>query len=432
MKGERICKECNQPFIPNSNRQSYCKRPHYRTCPICQSKYLEDNNDNLKNPPVACSYECRALKSRKTNINKYGIPAAGNTPEARKKSISTSIKNNGTPYALQSEKIKSKSKDTWIKNYGVDNPSKSNIIIEKRRKTCLRKYGTTSNLNSPEGIAKIEATMIERYGKRTPGRRISKQNTEIRDIIRASGLKAETEFNIKSMWYDIYVPDNNILIEINPSYTHSVLSNHFGQGKDIAYHQTKSKIATDAGYRCIHIWDWDNVDIIVRNLLTPKMLSIQDTDIQIIDSRIAREFINKYNYTPSISAKLYIGTLYLGKLISVMSLTTDVKYCAKVIQYVRIPEIDSYNNIYRLLEFAIYTYELDNIACVIDLSKDTGKVLDEIGFSNIGEINPTLFWSKGTEYRKDQKYSTGYTDKMINDGWLPVYNAGYELWVGAE
>lgn len=66
----RICRFCGKEFVPNSNRQYYCKGPHYRNCPVCGKEYLEDNFDNLKKPPVACSYECRAKLIHQTKSNK--------------------------------------------------------------------------------------------------------------------------------------------------------------------------------------------------------------------------------------------------------------------------------------------------------------------------------------------------------------------------
>lgn len=55
--GEKLCKECGQPFIPKG-RESYCTRTHYRPCPVCgkpvEAKYLSD-------PARCCSKECQAI-----------------------------------------------------------------------------------------------------------------------------------------------------------------------------------------------------------------------------------------------------------------------------------------------------------------------------------------------------------------------------------
>ena len=70
VRSAKICRFCGKSFIPNSNNQVYCKGPHYRKCPVCGKEYLEDNVDNLKKPPVACSYECRGILSSQTKSHK--------------------------------------------------------------------------------------------------------------------------------------------------------------------------------------------------------------------------------------------------------------------------------------------------------------------------------------------------------------------------
>ena len=133
MTKERICEFCGEPFVPNSNFQRYCKRPHYMNCPICGKQYLVTNNENLRRPPVACSYECRAKKTRQTSLQKYGVAAPGNNPEARVKAKASMQKKYGVDYAMQSEELKEKAKDVLIQRYGVDNIQK---LQSANKQTC--------------------------------------------------------------------------------------------------------------------------------------------------------------------------------------------------------------------------------------------------------------------------------------------------------
>ena len=71
-KHKKICAFCGKEFLPKSNFQKYCKGPHIRICPVCGKEYEETNSDNLKRPPHACSYECRAKKTRQTRMERYG------------------------------------------------------------------------------------------------------------------------------------------------------------------------------------------------------------------------------------------------------------------------------------------------------------------------------------------------------------------------
>lgn len=76
---EKICKFCNELFLPRSNRQIYCNREHYRVCPCCGKQYIEKFSENLSKPPRLCSPTCR-LKHRKLDVPKFTkIDYVGNT-----------------------------------------------------------------------------------------------------------------------------------------------------------------------------------------------------------------------------------------------------------------------------------------------------------------------------------------------------------------
>lgn len=148
-KQYKICKFCGNKFLPNSNFQQYCKGPHIRNCPVCGKEYNETNSENLKRPPHACSYECRTKLRIKTSIERYGISAPGNNPEARKKASETMMKKLGVPYAQMSEEIKNKSKETMMKKYGVDNAMKVKEFVNKSVNTQKEKYGGVLAFNQP-------------------------------------------------------------------------------------------------------------------------------------------------------------------------------------------------------------------------------------------------------------------------------------------
>ena len=118
---EKLCLFCNKPFIPKCSSQKYCEQPHYMTCPICGKQYLVTNNENLKRPPVACSYACRAKKTQQTSIKKYGCKAPGNNPEARVKAKQSMQTKYGVDYTLQSNELRNKVEQTMVDRYGVNN-----------------------------------------------------------------------------------------------------------------------------------------------------------------------------------------------------------------------------------------------------------------------------------------------------------------------
>lgn len=178
MNKEKLCEFCGEPFVPKSNFQRYCKRPHYMNCPVCGKQYLVTNNENLKRPPVACSYACRVKRTQATSLKKYGMLAPGNNPEARQKAKETSLRNNGVEYAMQSEEVREKAKATLLEKYGVENAMKNKNIQKKAFHTNIEKYGSKTYLTSEQGKQEYTEKMIARYGVLHPI-----QNDAIKDKI---------------------------------------------------------------------------------------------------------------------------------------------------------------------------------------------------------------------------------------------------------
>lgn len=145
---EKLCAFCNQPFVPRSSYQRYCKRPHYMNCPVCGKKYLVTNNENLKRPPVACSYACRRAKANQTCLEKYGNRCAANGEEQRKLSAATMMDKYGVRWTFQSDKLVAKGRETMLEKYGAEHPMHIEGVPEEAaklrqelwRETILRKF----------------------------------------------------------------------------------------------------------------------------------------------------------------------------------------------------------------------------------------------------------------------------------------------------
>lgn len=109
---------------------------------------------------------------------------------------------------------------------------------------------------------------------------ISNINLDFAKLLEIFNIDYNFEFVLQSYSYDFYLPDYNLLVEINPTFTHSAVENALGwPGKDKQYHYNKVKTANDNGYQCICIWDWDNKEDIVKAIKN-NALQIQKHDIQ--------------------------------------------------------------------------------------------------------------------------------------------------------
>ena len=153
--------------------------------------------------------------------------------------------------------------------------------------TILRKLYCEDRLSATEickrlhiSPKRLEQLLSDNKIERKPGIFINNQHTtpnlRFEELLHINNITFQREFRIyydstnhyKFFSYDFKI--GNYLIEINPSVTHNVsksIRNGQAPVKDIYYHQRKSKVAHDKGYRCIHIWDWNNVDEIVDNII---------------------------------------------------------------------------------------------------------------------------------------------------------------------
>lgn len=446
---EKICKFCGKSFIPNSNRQSYCKRIHYRNCPVCGKQYIEDNVDNLKKPPVACSYECRKKRREETSMKKYGIKAPGNNPEARKKASETMMKNLGVPYAMMSQEVRQKSKETNIQKYGHENAGSNPDIIQKRMDTCHRKYGDKLPFNLPETYDKVHKTIMERYGQPNyfltkefteqtkHNGKISSVNRKYGDLLSKNKIKYELERTVGDYIYDIYIPDSNTLVEINPTYTHNIVGNHWmPDGINRFYHVDKTNNGRKAGYNVVNIWDWDDWEKILDIVAIPQVkVYARDCRVFKLNKRVGKQFIDKYDIAGNCNGQiLFLGLVQEEELLQVMSLRRTSSNSIHEIELCRLctkPTYQVVGGASRLFHFVTHVYELHDIIAYNDLSKFDGSVFETIGMK-YSHTNPAqIIWSKDKKYISDNMlylYDKS-RDDMLNGGYLPVVTCGTSAYV---
>lgn len=214
----KICVNCGKEYIAKTHNQLKCYECKRKFCIICGKEF--------KGQGQVCSMKCRIEKTKETNLKKYG----------------------GHPNST--EKVQDKRKKTCIERYGVDHPLKTEKVQKEIQKTCMKKYGVPY---------KCMLNHIEM---------ISKTNKEFSKKLKENNIISNFEFKIKNKSYDLHILDTNILIEINPTYTHnSTKSYRIGKSvhkpRSKVYHYNKTKLAIENGYQIINIFDWDNWDDII-------------------------------------------------------------------------------------------------------------------------------------------------------------------------
>ena len=256
--------------------------------------------------------------------------------------------------------------------------------FEKIRKTNLKKYGVECILNSPN---------IEGFYKK----KNSKPNMEFAAKLNNNSIYYTQEFNLELKSYDFKI-DNSLLIEINPTITHNSTWSPFGdhEGLDKKYHLNKSKIAFDNGYRCIHIFDWDDQDKIIQSLLPKEKIYARKCIIKEVNKKECDEFLNLYHFQNTCRGQnIRLGLYYNNELIQIM--TFGKPRYNKNYQYELLRLCTKFNykvigGAEKLFNYFIKNYNPDSVISYCDNSKFKGDVYERLNMVLKSKGTPTKHW----------------------------------------
>ena len=402
-------------------------------------------------------------KVESTNLDRYGVKNPMQNKDIQKKQQHTLLDRYGVENPMQVPEIANKSaehrrplipqileksKQTWMKTLCVDNPSKSLEVQQRMTEHFLETLGVNRPINDPECRKKMNDTMQARYHadwytqseeyiKKYGYIRISNTNRKFAKLLQDRGVFSEFEFRVGSYIYDLYIPSTNTLIEINPAYTHNTIGNHWNpHGVSPDYHEKKTKSARDNGYNMINVWDSDDWNKII-DIISPPLVRIYARQCKLykLYPEVGQKFIDAYDiYGNCRGQVLYIGLVYEGNLVQVMSLKKAPARYHHDIQIARLCTKARYQvvgGVSKLLHFAMYGFDLYDMIVYNDLSKFSGHTFEKIGMK-LDHINtPQLLWFKEGKYISDNmKYLYHKTkEDMISESYLPVYNCGTSVYV---
>lgn len=382
------------------------------------------------------------IEKWKKSIKKNGKPLGMAVPEVKERIMAEAAKNGGM--GLANPKIRKKAQKTVMKRYGVDNPAKDpeirKIISEKLSKISI----------TPEHIEKTKKTLMKKYGvtnayhvgiEDRAHSYISKPEQEIADYLRGLGvsLKRNDHSVLGSQELDIYCPEQKIAIEFNGAYWHS------DQMKTKMYHYNKSKRCKDKGIRLIHIYEWEWVDGIKRDIIKSYLSimfnKVQDRiyarncDIREVSTKDYREFCNNNHLQGYRHASIIYGLYHNDTLVQLMSFHPPQKRNAKdVFQWEIVRGCPGSNNIViggvsKLWKHFLKKNNPDSVMSYCDLNKFTGDSYELIGMSlhHIEKANQFLIDTRTNKvqqwiYRNREKRE----DQMKNS--FRVFGVGNALY----
>lgn len=368
-------------------------------------------------------------KMKKTCLERYGVENAQQNKEIREKSNKTYIERHGG-IGNASESVKAKQRQTMLERYGIENSMHSEEVKNKLKGTLLEKYGFDSTFKIPEVKEKIKKTMLERYGVETPiqneeiKRKISntikerygaewfcqtkeynsalsnnsKPNQNFAALLDKYGVVYEREYSIENRRYDFKV--NNTLIEIDPSATHN--STYGIKGKNPtpkSYHLEKTELAKKHNFHCIHVWDWDNLDLIARSFMLKNTVYARQCEVVDVSKEDAIKFLNENHLQGACNGLIEnIGLMKDGELLGIMCFGKpryNRNFKKELLRLCFRTDVLVIGGSEKMFSHYIEKYDPKSIISYCDISKFDGKVYDRLGFRLARKGRPSLHWWNG-------------------------------------
>lgn len=441
---------------------------------------------------------------------KHGVTTTWKLPEVREKELQTKEELYGTKYVGDRDKARqtklakgstgngydgkqyvnsAKAKQTKFERYGDEHY----VNVEQCKATKLAKgirgwnnikgIETKRKLYGPhlEGImAKLIATCQERYGVNYPcelpkARQSSRRTKSATNkywqyiIKELFGITMELEYRIGHCSYDLRY--KNLLIEINPSWSHNstygyALLNKWStknKPKGSLYHYSRTQNAINAGYHCITIWDWDDNDKVLNYIgkclagieNKSQIIYARNCEIREIDMKVAKQFQTQYHLQGSLKSQpicLGLFAKQTNELVQVMTFgktrhgrksnTNDyelLRLCSSI--YVA-------GGAEKLFKHFIVNYKPQTIVSYCDLSKFTGTIYSKLGFklvsTSLGEhwqrilgcqdwkhITGNLLLRYGVDILLGTNYGKGANNRelMLQEGFVQIFDCGQQTWI---
>ena len=303
-------------------------------------------------------------------------------------------------------------------------------ILSKRIPTCMERYGV------PYACMRDEARNYSND---------SKPNLAFAKLLSDNGIEYSREFPIGRFSYDFKI--GNILVEINPTATHNSTMNIFDREPlDKDYHYNKSLLAFENGYRCIHVFDWDNVDLIINQLKKRETVYARNCELKEVDSSTAREYLNTYHLQGFCKSDINIGLFNNGELVSIM--TFGYPRYNKHYQY-ELLRLCSHKHVIggaeKMFKYFLDNYSPKSIISYCDFGKFNGNVYRRLGFSYKGisvgkhwyniftgkHITDNLLRQLGADKLIGTNFGKGTDNEsiLISNYFLEVFDAGQQTYI---
>ena len=349
----------------------------------------------FKGKTAARSHESYILGGKKSSETQKQSWAAKSDKEKEEWSIKQSVAHSTPNYAI----YKAQANKQYRAALSPEEEQRQNDL----RSQSMKHWWENLTAEEKENVLQKRFQNGKTYNQKD-----SLTNLEFKQRLETAQLSYDREFCLDHKFFDFKV--NDILVEIDPSFTHNSTFTPFEYNTPLAknYHKNKSKIAQKYNFRCIHIFDWDD---------RQKVLNLLKADQQILYGRLcevkniskqdADTFLIQYHLQGTAKAQIYLGLFYNNELVSVMTFGKpryNKNYEWELIRYCSCQKV--IGGAEKLFNYFKINYSPNSVISYCDLSKFSGQTYLKLGFSLLREASPSKHWY-------NIKTKQHYTDALL-------------------
>ena len=179
------------------NVEDLPKQSHVKVDCICDNCGVETNIkyynyiSNIENQDIYLCKKCKYIKTKKTNIKKYGVKSTLQSKNVLEKIKKKNLEKYGVEHYSQSKEFKDKITTKNKEKYGVDWFFQSKEYKEDKKAIFLEKYDVEYYSQTDEYNIKRKSTTLKKYGVEHYS-----QSTEFKKSISTKLLKKYKDINI--------------------------------------------------------------------------------------------------------------------------------------------------------------------------------------------------------------------------------------------
>ena len=424
------------------------------TCYLASSEARENYKQwsqahyGVDHPFMSAEYQEGA---RKTRLERYGVEYTAQSKDLQSKMQATCVSRYGSPFYHSSEEGKLRMRVKWLNRYGNSDQTIATLLSADKLREFILSFPEDqrylANLARELGcdVNTLHVYVHQRYGlsdlvhQHEGGYCHSYLEDEVFDFIH-SMVDACRHYNklIYPQEVDIFVPSCKLAIEVNGVYWHSA---KFRPDKN--YHRSKSDNVRVAGSRLYHIFEYEWKTPRTRNIiqsqlrnalgLSPDTLYARKCKLMYLSAADCRDFINHNHIQGFRNSSVYLGLLYEGKLVSVLTLgkpyfSNSAEW--EIYRYCSLLNTVVVGGFAKLFTHFIRDYKPSTVLTYSDYAKGYGDVYGKNGFELVGTTPPNYVWATETDVKtRYQCQMKNERQCMESQGYLRIYDCGNTKWL---